>query len=281
MIRPVIEQRRRLAETVREAIAWAETARADRPLRYLQAASKALHEAAGATPVLLDLISGRVFGPDGPVALAPAELAVVMLLAVHEHGLSREELADILYPDADEVKGPNAVKVAVHRARRRIAVPDAIRCRSARYGLGAAINVELRRIEGEFRRLRTMPALDGPARDLLKALQRRLKESRPAFVERWSWFEPTERRLRDLYRNVTIVLARDAMRVGRLERVIELTIELTEADPLDEEAAELGIRALLRLGDRSSALLAYRRYAAHVTHELNLPPPRAMSALFS
>jgi DNA-binding SARP family transcriptional activator len=276
-----MDARRSLTEALREAIASAENAHEHRSLAHLHAARNALYETSDDSPVRVDMLCGRVFGPNGPIALTRAELALVTLLAINEHGLSREELADVLYPDADAVRGSNAVKVAIHRARRRVGVPGAICRRGARYMLDSAVDVELRRIERRCRASHGTPALDRAVREDLEALQVRLIASRPAFMLGWSWFDATERRLRDLYREVTIVLARDAMRTDRLERAIELASELTDADPLDEEAAELGIRAFLRLGDRSSALFAYQRYATHMRHELSLSPPSAISALLS
>jgi DNA-binding SARP family transcriptional activator len=275
----VIEHRRLLAHTVREAIACAEIAHEDRSLAHLYAASKALHDTSRDDRVVLDLISGSVFGPSGRIALTRAALAVVILLAIHEHGLSREQLTDTLYPDADPVNGWNAVKETIHRARRRIGIPDAIRRQGGLYALGEIVDIEFRRVERQFRSRRTMVPLDREAREELEALRTRLIPSRPAFMQDWSWFQPTERRLRKLYRDIAVVIARDAMRAGRLERAIELAMELTDADPLDEEAAELGIRAFLQLGDRTSALLAYRRYAVCIRHELSLSPPRTISAL--
>jgi DNA-binding SARP family transcriptional activator len=273
------EHRRRLAEALHEAIACAEAVDDDPSLAHLLAASRAVRDSSDAAAVLVDLISGRVVGREGSLPLTRAELAVVFLLAVFEYGLSGDEIADALYPEADALNGANAVKVGIYRARRRIGVPGAIRQRASRYVLGETVDVELRGIERQCRTWRALPALDRTARDGLGAARLRLAASRPAFMQQWGWFEATERRLRDLYRDVTMALARDALRAGRLEHAIELARELADRDPLDEEAAELGIRAFLRLGDRTSALLAYRRYAFHIRHELSLSPPQAMSAL--
>jgi len=277
----MIEPRHRLAEALRDAIACAEDAHDDHSLQHLQAASRLLRETSLQAPVHVDIISGRVFIGGWPIPLSRTELATVILLALNEYGLSREEFGDALYPDADPVDGLNAVKVTIYRVRRRIGVPDTVRFRSGRYALGEFVDVELRRIECRLRKWRTTATFDCTDRDALERLRLRLIPVRPAFMQNWTWFQSTERRLRELYREVTTLIARDALRTDRLERAIELASDLAETDPLDEAAAEIGIRGILRLGDRTSALVAYHRYAVNIRRELSLSPRGTISALLN
>ena len=277
----MIEPRHRLAEALRDAIACAEDAHDDRSLPHLHAASRMLRETLPHAPIQVDIISGRVFKSGCPVPVSRAELAVVILLALKEYGLSGEELGDALYPDADACDGLNAVKVTIFRVRRRIGIPNTVRFRSGRYSLGEPVEVELRRIERSLRRWRTTAIFDSADRDALERLRLRLIPSRPPFMQNWTWFQSTERWLRELYREVTTLIARDALRTDRLERAIELAGDLAETDPLDEAAAEIGIRGFLRLGDRTSALVAYHRYAVNIRRELSLSPPQTISALLS
>ena len=277
----MIEPRHRLAEALRDAIACAEDAHDDRSLPHLQAASRVLRETSPHAPIQVDIISGRVFRWGCPIPLSRTELSVVIVLALNEYGLSRDELADALYPDADAVDAANTVKVTIYRVRRRIGLPEAIPFRSGRYTLGNLAEVELRQIDRNLRRWRTTGTFGCEDRDALERLRRRLIPARPAFMQNWIWFQPAERRLRELYREVTTLIARDALGTDRLEWAIELAADLANADPLDEAAAEIGIRGFLRLGDRASALLAYRRYSVSIRRELSLSPPHAISALLS
>ena len=95
----------------------------------------------------------------------------------------------------------------------------------------------------------------------------------------WPWFDDVERRLRDLGHDLTLVLARDALRQERYERAIDLALELVREDPLDEVAAEVAIRAFLLAGNRTAAVLEYRRYASTLRREADIRPSDDLRAL--
>lgn len=276
----MIARTERLAELLQDAIVIAENSRHLAVLRHLRGARLSLYEAQQTSvAVRVDLLSGRVFARGIPVPLSPAELAVVIALALNERGVPREILAEDLYPATAGDAAGNSLKVNVHRVRRRIGFAQVIRYNAGRYMLGECVDVELPRLEAELRRLRLEELLTTEQRDHLECLRQRVLDGRPAFVLEWPWFDDVERRLRDLGNELTLTLARDALGHKRYERAIDLALELVREDPLDEVAAELAIRAFLLAGDRTAAVLEYRRYTLTKRREGDEPPSPAIRAL--
>ncbi len=259
----MVERSERLAELLHDAILIAEQARDDGLLRHLHDAWLALRDwRQSNVPLQVDILAGRVFSRGLPVAFAPAELAVVIALALTDRGLSRDLLAEDLYPHAEPGSALNALKVNVHRIRRRTGLPGIIRYDTGRYALGSMVEVELPRLEAEFRRLQTTQWLDTESRSWLERLRQRVLDGRPTFMLEWPWFDETEQRLRDLGHDLTTFLAYDALRGENYQHALVLATELTQADRLDEDAAEIAIRAFLQAGNRTAAIIEYRRYAS-------------------
>ncbi len=230
--------------------------------------------------IQVDLLAGRVTVHGQRVPLSKAEFALVAALSLSERGVAREVLAEDLYPNVDPARAANATKVYVHRVRRRVGSREVIRCDDGRYVLGNAVDVEVFRLEAEVRRLqREGGAHSAEVRERLERLQRRLSDGRPQFMLEWVWFEETERRLCELTRNVTLLLANDALRSGDHERAIALAYDLAHDDPLDEAAPELAIRACLSTGNRAAAMLEYRRYDGIVKREIGAAPSQHLRAL--
>ena len=275
----MIENAAQLTTILTEALRFAEARNADRLAWHLRSAHIALGPSDAPRTVTVDVIAGRVMNGTAPVPLTRIELAVVVALAIHEHGLSRAELADLLYPDADGDRSINSVKVAIHRARRRARPENLVICADGRYRLASHVYVDLPVIERAVQRLRRAVSLDVRDCALLDTVRERTSTERPQFMRDWGWFEPIERRVCDLRRNACMMLARDALRRDQLDRAVEIAAAISHRDPLDEEAAEVVIRSFLRLGDRTAAVLAYRRYAREVQAELRLPPPQDLLAL--
>lgn len=275
----MVERTERLTQLLDDAILIAESSLEDTVLRRLHEARRSLLDStAGEAAIRVDLLSGRVFGRGLPIALSRAELALVVALALHERGLPREVLAESLYAGDDE-SALNAVKVHVHRVRRRIGTRDVIRCVAGRYVLGDTVDVELPRLEAQLRLLRVEESLTGDQRDRLERIRQRVLDGRPAFMLDWSWFDETERRLREFGRELTATLGWDALRGEHYQRALDLAAELARGDPLDETAVEIAIRACMLAGNRTAAVLEYRRYKTVLRREEGELPSDDLRAL--
>src|ERR1700736_3191853 len=276
----MIQRTERLAQLLQDAMLIAEQSRDRALLRHLRGARISLHDFTQPDiPVRVDLLSGRIFSRGLPVPLSRSELSVMIAISLHERGVSREMLAEDLYPGADVLAASNILKVNVHRVRRRLGAADVIRYSGGRYALGDTVDVELPRLEAELRRLVVDETLSNERCDRLENLRQRILDGRSAFVLEWAWFEDVERRLRDLGHEITLVLARDALRKEYYERAIELATELVHDDPLDEIAAEIAIRAFLFAGNRTAAALEYRRYASALRREIDSSPSEGLRSL--
>lgn len=276
----MIQRTERLTQLLQDAMLIAEQSRDRALLRHLRGARLSLHDSTQPDiPIRVDLLSGRVFSHGLPVPLSRAELAVVIAVSLNERGVSREMLAEDLYPGTDVLAAGNVLKVNVHRVRRRIGSADVIRYSSGRYVLGEIVDVELPRLEVELRRFAIDETLSIERCDRLENLRQRVLDGRPTFVLEWAWFDGVEQRLRELGREITLVLARDALRKERYERAIELATELVHDDPLDEVAAEFAIRAFLFAGNRTAAVLEYRRYASALRREIDSRPSEGLRSL--
>jgi DNA-binding SARP family transcriptional activator len=148
---------------------------------------------------------------------------------------------------------------------------DVIRYVYGRYTLAPWVRVDLP-LEMPACRYDARQPLPDAERVRLESLRQRLAAGRPDFALSWAWFDDTERRLRDLEREVSIALARDALRSGRYTTAIELAHELLRDDPLDESAADVILRSFVEDGDRMQATTFYRRYDALVMRETGSPP---------
>jgi DNA-binding SARP family transcriptional activator len=279
--RAVIERVERLDQLLHDAILLAEAPHDNPVARHLRSARLSLHEMRRTEDaVSIDVLAGRVLANGVPIALTRAELALVFALAVHGRaGASRDVLAEDLYPGSAPESALRAMKVTVHRVRRRVGFQDVIRYADHRLLLGDRVGVELPRIERDVHGALVANALDGLQRDRFERLRQRMLDGRPAFLLEWPWFDECEARVRDLTQQISLVLARDALRREHYQHAVDYATDLMHADPLDESAAEIAIRAFLLAGDRTAAILEYRRYASVLRREVDSRPSQSLRAL--
>jgi DNA-binding SARP family transcriptional activator/tetratricopeptide (TPR) repeat protein len=236
--------------------------------------------AARARPSLvIELVAGRVLRDGAPLALAEREHALLTAIALRPEAVTRERLADMLWPDLGERAARNAFHVCLHRAKARLATGDAIAHTSDGYRLGAGVRVDLWEIEHNLAGARPGGGDDDATAAALRDAYEQLRAERPAKFEAWEWFEPTERRLRELRDEVAQRLANHALAAGRHDEALALAHETIAYDPCDEPAREIAIRAHLAAGDRAAALRHYRQYRDVLQTELQCEPSESIARL--
>ncbi|HYW54011.1 MAG TPA: BTAD domain-containing putative transcriptional regulator [Dongiaceae bacterium] len=277
----MIDRAVRLDQLLHDAILLADGPRDDAVARHLRSARLSLHEMQRSQDlVVVDVLSGRVFSNGLPVPLARTELALMFALALHgPAGAPREVLAEDLYPGHPLEGALPALKVIVHRVRRRIGCHSVIRHAHRRLALGERVQLELPEIEKDVHAALVSPALDDLQRERFSRLRHRMLDGRPTFLLEWPWFDDCETRVRDLSEQISVVLARDALRREAYQEAVDYASDLTRSDPLNESAAEIAIRALLLAGDRIAAILEYRRYASVLRREVDSRPPQSLREL--
>jgi DNA-binding SARP family transcriptional activator len=227
----------------------------------------------------VELVAGRVLRNGEPVLLAEREHALVTAIALRPEPLSRERLTDLLWPDLSESAARNAFHVCLHRAKARLDDDGAIVRTREGYRLGSAVTVDLWEIERAVSALRNESGSDESRMAELRALYERLRPSRPSKFDGWEWFEPTERRLRELRCEIAQRLANSELDAGRPGDALSLCDEMIAYDPCDEPAREIAIRAYLAAGDRAAALRHFRQYRDVLQAELQCEPSETLAEL--
>jgi DNA-binding SARP family transcriptional activator len=270
-----------LDQLLHDALLLAERPRDNAVARHLRSARLSLHEMRGrGGRVVIDVLSGRVFSNGLPVPFSRAELALVFALALHgPAGAPRDVLAEDLYPGNGVEAGLRALKVTVHRIRQRIASDAFIRYAERRWFLGENVRLELPQIEKDVHAALVADALDDLQRERFSRLRQRMLDGRPAFLLEWPWFDECETRIQDLCEQMSLVLARDALRRNAYQDAVDYASDLMRADPLNESGAEIAIRAFLLAGDRTAAILEYRRYASVLRREVDSRPSQSLREL--
>ena len=230
-------------------------------------------------PVAVGVMNGTIVVDGQSVAISGRELELVLALALRRESTPRARLAAMLWPDLEAPAALNALSVCLHRARAHLGRRDAIVRDGDGYALHPEAFVDLWELERLTPLLRGRDALTEAQRAALMSLWNALRGRRPASADRWEWFEPTERRLREQRIEVAHRLAGDALTRGATEFAIELTNDLIEIDPCDETAREIAIRAHLLEGDRPAAVRQYRQYREILQAELQCEPSRSITEL--
>jgi hypothetical protein len=194
--RDMLERREGLARLLHDAIVAAEAAPMDgEVLVHLRSAWTSLRPQVPCFGVRVDALSGAAFSGGQRIELSPSETACVVALALTGRSALREVIAERLYPDADPANAANALKVVVHRVRRRVGRADAIRYMCGRYSLATWVHVDLP-LEMPACRYGARQPLPDTERVRLESLRGRLAAGRPEFALYWGWFDDTERRMR-------------------------------------------------------------------------------------
>ncbi len=222
-------------------------------------------------PVEIRLAGGSVRRGDNVLQISVGGMALLVALAIESRPLSTEVLCDRLWPDTPFEQAYKALKMCVHRTRGQLHDAAAIETTEGGYTLAAHVAVDIRflpRILDAVAR----GQVTGPLDAQLDTIFADLAGGRPASFANWEWFERAEALLERATREIGGYLGRRALRGGDHVRALEIAHELTRVDSLDEAAIELVISAHLAAGDRSAAILEFRRYQRRLAEEMRVEP---------
>ncbi len=205
----------------------------------------------------------------GPVSFDTRKAtAVLALLAVHDHELSRERLAALLWPEADA-------------ARARASLRRTLSVTAAAVGPGlrvtrAAVALDPDRVRVDVTDFEALAA--GPDAG---ALERAARLYRDDFLAGFSlrdcpefddWQAATADRLRQRFAAVLERLVTAGSAAGDLDRAVAHAQRWQALDPLHEPAYQALIRLLAWTGQRSAALRQYRALVRILDTELAVRP---------
>src|SRR6478672_10954883 len=196
-------------------------------------------------------IEARLLGPplvmrDGVVYAAPRGKKVWALfayLALSQQPPTRQQLADLLFPDAEDPA--NALRWNLSELRRLLGGPDTVGS-GATVGLRLPIDttIDVRVLEAGTSA--DAVALPGLGRELLEGVR---VEASAGFA---AWLLGERRRLQSIGGAVLREGALRALAAGNERSAVELATRLVGADPLDQDAHVLLVRAFAATGDESA-----------------------------
>jgi DNA-binding SARP family transcriptional activator len=221
----------------------------------------------------IDILSGEIRPANPADRLTKLERCLLFFIGLKPEGVTREEIADELFPHLDLAAASNSLRVAICRARRKCGSPSIVECVNGRYILVENPHIDLRAAECAVRKAAGNDQLTGPEVSLvLGSYLARIRRHFNAPYRYAQWFEATVWRLEHLERRLCRLLAEDALRRGRPEEALAIVRDLNGRDPLDELPSEIAIRAHNALGDRGAAITEFSRYARRLEGELGVKP---------
>ena len=209
----------------------------------------------------------------GP-ATQPRRLAILALLArAGDRGVSRERILSLLWPDADDERGPRALAQALYALRKDLSAGDII--------VGA-------------KELRLDPALVSSDADDFAAAVSRSDDARaialyqgpfldgfhmPGADEFSRWVERERTALAHDHLRSLEALARTSLARGNAQDSASWWRRIAALDPLNARFTIGLMEALVASGDRAGAIKQSHVYHLLVEQELDLPPDREVMAL--
>ncbi len=210
---------------------------------------------------------------DDAVTLARRRLALLAVLAVAgDHGVGRERLVSLLWPDASDDAGRHSLEQLLSVIRRQLGEsiflgPDPVRLDPASLTSDVA-QFERALEQGD---LASAAALyGGPFLDSFHLTDAKEFEE---------WVDRERGRLARRHREALEHLARDATARGEHREAAGWWRSLALVDPLGTAAAVGLMRALAQSGDRTAALQHARVHEALVRDQLEVAPDPAIAAL--
>jgi DNA-binding SARP family transcriptional activator len=221
----------------------------------------------------VEVMRGRVICRGEVVRLRGREHELLVVLALASGPMSREALADRLWPDQDEPSAAGSLRSTLHRLRQQVDPVAFVERDGTLYRLAPTIAVDVIEAEALYNVLRRGGVeMSEFERTRLEHQFEALAHGIPDAYARWPWFAATETRLVDLRHGLGMLLAREDFARGRYAEASRWTKELIDFDPLDEAAAELHFQAVVRGGGRTEAARWLRRYRALLANEYGMEP---------
>jgi len=208
----------------------------------------------------------RLAGPNG-VLLSGRRKELVLLTYIARrapNGVSRDELAALLWGERDEDKARQSLRHALHQLRR--ALGDVIDTTGDDVKVSDAIAVDASLLEADIATGRLSEAVERWRGDFLRGAEDAGGE------EYAGWLERERERLRRTIASAFSKLVSEAHRDGRAIDELQWARRWTELFPLDEAAHIARIDALRRSGDADEARSVHSSFVTRLRSELDVAP---------
>jgi len=206
------------------------------------------------------------------------------ILVTHRHGSCHKEwLMETLWPEATSEAADRDFRVALHAVsaalepqRGKNAPSRWVERRETAYALMGGIDVDADEFTGLIERARRQPA------EALALLEQAVALYRGDYLEDFpysDWCQPERERLRALYLESALSLARKALEAGRAELALDVAHQLLARERSLEEGYQLVMRVHLEQGRSSLALRTFEQCEAALRDELGVAPGPQTAAL--
>jgi predicted ATPase/DNA-binding SARP family transcriptional activator len=235
----------------------------------------------------IELLGGlRIAGSDRVITRFRTQKVAALLafLAYHQHrSHSREELAELLWPEGDPEASRRSLRVALASLRHQLEPPDiaygtvlVASHASVRLNPNACVT-DVARFEAAFQAAARADDTHEKAQRLAEAVESYRGELLPGHFD--DWILPERERLLEAYVMALGELAAVCEKAGDLPGAIQWARRAVGADPLREEVHRGLICLLTAAGQPEAALRQYRDLERLLRHELRAAPEAALRAL--
>ncbi len=236
--------------------------------------------AAGEHRIELNILRGTALRAGREITLTDGEFSVVSVMAMHQQGHSSEEWCDKLWPDRDVTSAVRLLRVYIHRLRAKFGHDRIIDKNGNGYRLGRDVWVDLHALEAMARQhyAGTLRLEEAQLRIVQRAFDdfKERRYRRLAGLERYGELEC---RLMAAGVELARILVHEAFFQEDGPRALGIAEHLVTLDPYDDVAAELLMRAQVRLGRYDAAQRHFRKFCRTMRDELGLAPPMHLSRL--
>jgi DNA-binding SARP family transcriptional activator/TolB-like protein len=205
-------------------------------------------------------------------AVQPRRMALLALLAASPHGVSRDRIVALLWPETAEARARHLLSTALYEVRKALG-------KGVIVTTGDRVAFEPTEVSSDVAQFRScaeddldaaVGLYDGPFLDGFHLSRAR------GFDE---WLEDERRSLARTYEQVLEALANRRAREGDAEGAAAAWQRLAEQSPADARVAKACMEALVASGNRAGALLHAERYARAMETRFGLLPDPGVAAL--
>lgn len=189
-----------------------------------------------------------------------------LLIITPEHRRSRDELIDLLWPDAAPETGMSNVRWAVHELRRGLGASDTILVEQGWLSLNRCY-----RWDSDLDRFNALLDADSEGAAMEQALE--LVRGEPLVEDRYEdWSAPIRTGIERRWREGCLRVAVRHRTHGAPRAALQWYERLLDRDPLDEEAVQALLALYRELGQRRDGLAMYERFMERLGEEVGCEP---------
>lgn len=194
------------------------------------------------------------------------QLLLGYLIINRDKAVSRDHLAQTMWPDRPESSGRNNLRRLLHRVRQQLPNADAyIRSTSHSLSWVGSADVYIDIVEYES----ILTNFDKP-----KAIQTLVQNPPPAFMPGMTedWVIEGEERLRQMWRNGLELTADLCVVKHQIDGAVEAVSRLLDENPLNENIYRRLMQLYMQIDNRPAAVMVYYRCVQTLRDSLGIPP---------